>query len=222
MRKNMKKTLLILTFAFIYNINSSEYVIPLDKKHYKESIVVKDYITCEGFNVLNETRDACYDPAPTCISPEILNETRDACYSPVPTCTFPNVLNNANDACINTFDKVGWIDRTDSCQGVRQISTNMFVLRSKTNVRNNTPIIPEGYSWANYQEFNALPDIGYNYYNQCGQSGHSNQNGQPQYEISFSNTASSSYRTHSGTKVGRINTGWNYPNYWLGIVVVKN
>ena len=161
---------------------------------------------------------------------QVLNEAKNACINPIPTCTFPDVLNNAQDACINTFDKVSWIDRRDTCQGVRPISslsssTQVFILKANTNVRNDSPQIPEGYRWITHQEYTSLVyrnNAKLNYHGSCGYSAYSNINGNNQYEISFSNTAATGQRTHSGTYEGHLHTSWNYPNNWLGIAVVRD
>ena len=222
----------ILTILGLSNISAETYQIILDKKHYNNSISVSNYVapnsapTCTLPEVLNNEQTACEIPIPTCTLPEVLNSEQTACEVPIPTCTLPMVLNNENNACINTFDKVGWIDRTDSCQGVRQLSlnSNMFVLRAKTSNRISNPIIPEGYRWITTNEYNNIGSGGpYNYYSQCGNSAYpsSSENGQPQYNIRFSDSNTSGQTTHAGTNEGHIST-WTSPNNWLGIVVYKN
>ena len=208
----MKNLILLSTVLLSMNLTAETYRLTVTSTHVdKDSITIRN---TEG------------DVIPTCTLPEILNEAKNACINPIPTCTFPDVLNNAQDGCINTFDKVGWIDRTDSCQGVRAMSTNanVLVLRANTNIRNNSPQIPEGYRWLTYQEYDSLvAEISiYNYYSHCGHSGYPTKNGQYQREISFSNSFTTNYRTHSGTNEGRVRNGWDYPTGWFGIAVVRD
>ena len=219
----------ILTILGISNISAETYQIILDKKHYNNSISVSNYVapnsapTCTLPEVLNNEQTACEIPIPTCTLPEVLNSEQTACEVPIPTCTLPMVLNNENNACINTFDKVGWIDRTDSCQGVRQTSRhpNVFILRANTRYRISSPQIPEGYSWLSSSQYVNYTNGGntHNYYNKCGHAAYPQMNNGPQHEISFSN---SNTRTHAGTYEGNLNVGWNYPSNWLGIAVYKN
>ncbi len=165
------------------------------------------------------------DVIPTCVLPEILNEAKNACVNPVPQCTFTDVLNSTEDGCVNTFDKVGWIDRTDSCQGVRPISnnSNVLVLRANTPNRINSPIIPEGYRWITYQEYQSLvpQTTTYNYHGHCGHANYPSSNSQPQYEINFSNSSSTGFRSHAGFHEGLVD-GFNSPNNSLGIIVVRD
>ena len=207
----MKKLILLSTILLSTNIVAETYKLTVTSTHIDEgSIVIRNV---EGSVI------------PTCTLPEILNETKDACINPIPQCTFPNVLNNTEDGCINTFDKVGWIDRSDSCQGVRPMSSNanVLVLRSNTSNRIDNPEIPEGYRWITYQEYTSLVTYNgtyWNYYGHCGHSGYP-ANPSAQYEISFSNTRSTGQGGHAGWKEGYVNTIDRATN-WFGIAVVRD
>ena len=148
---------------------------------------------------------------------------------PESTPVFPEVVDNSGSSCINTFDKVGWIDRTsDTCNGVRALSSNpnILVLRSITGYRMENPTIPEGYSWLSVQDYSSqIGSGGYQYYGHCGLSGYPvSQDGLSQREISFSNTITNNCRTHSGTHEGSVQCGsvWDYPTGWFGIVVIRD
>lgn len=203
----MKKIILLSILSL--NIYATEYKIEINKANYDNAVSVEDYV----------------DPSLTCESPEVLNEEKTGCINPIPTCTFPEVLNSTNDACINTFEKVGWIDRTDNCQGIRPMSNNanVLVLRSKTSNRNDNPQIPEGYRWITHEEYTSLVihnGTYWNYYGHCGHSGYP-ANPSTQIEISFSNTRSTGIGTHSGWKEGYKGI-MDQPVGWFGIAVVRD
>jgi hypothetical protein len=138
-------------------------------------------------------------------------------------CDLPMVSNDLGDTCIHTLDKVGWVNRDDSCGGLRQMvsNPNLFILRSNSITKNTSPIIPEGYRWVDSSEYTILVNNRpYNYYSQCGLTGYPTIDGVQQRFITFSDTSTSNYVTHSGTSEGdyRIND-WNSTTNWLGIVV---
>ena len=193
----MKKTIITLTILFGININSDTFVVSLDNKHYNNSISISDY-----------TPPNVAPPEPT-----------------LPTCDLPLVLNDANDGCINTFDKLTWLNRTDTCQGVRQsvMDSNVYYLRANTTQRNLNVAIPEGYEWMTAAEYNALTDVAvHNYYSKCGLgSAYPKINSIYQLEITFSDSASASSYAHTGQHEGTSSWTTGSVNEWFGIVVRK-
>lgn len=193
----MKKTIFTLFMVFSPVLLAETYIMNLNDNN-KNSFIVEPYTE-------NNT------PTP-----------------PALTCIFPEVIDDSGLSCINTFDKVGWIDRnSDTCNGVRQMTanSNIFILRSITAQRIDNPVIPEGYSWLSYSEYQSLitNNSQYNYFRKCGLSGYSlSVEGRAQHEISFSDTSIVGQRTHAGTTEGQSNSGWNHPNNWLGIMVLRD
>jgi hypothetical protein len=195
--KKMKKNIaLSIILASSFNLAASEYVLTLDKKHYDNYIDIQ--------TVTETTEDAGL------------------------TCDLPLVLNATDDACIDSFDALDWIDRTDSCQGVRQTSRNpnVYIIRANTNVRNDNPVIPEGYKWLTSNEYESYMNSGVSTHNYLYHCGHTTNYpylfGQPQYEISFSDSSSSARTTHSGGSEGQVITNsWRFPINWFGIAVYK-
>lgn len=155
--------------------------------------------------------------------------------SSVLTCLDNEILNEDGDLCINVFDKVGWINRTDDCQGVRASgrNPNMYYLRSLSSSRATYPIIPEGYHWMTKSEYitenGNVPDGYVNQkiaYDQCGLFHPETDEGNTQRYITFSDSPAVNLMLHVGY--------WEFqsPNHeyttsfssgrWFGIVVYKD
>lgn len=147
---------------------------------------------------------------------------------PTISCDLPLVLNNSNDSCIDTFDKIDWIETSDSCQGIRQstMNANIYYLRSNTRIINTDPQVPEGYHWMTTSEYNSYASVNtnsdYAYANQCGLSSYPIINGETQQKITFSDSTATGFIIHAGNWERVIGT-WDIPDTnWLGIVVYKD
>jgi hypothetical protein len=200
LKKSISLSLITLSLAISNQVLTEQYIFNIEKTNYNNSIEIK-----------------CNDDL-------VLNNDGTKCVNATPNCELPMVLNESQDSCINTFDKVGWVDRTDNCQGIRQldVNSNILVVRANTRIKINNPEIPKGYRWATTSEYTANGSGSTtNYHAKCGHTIYPMQDGGNQYEISLADTNTTGLRAHAGGTEGYAHASWNYPTIWFGIAIIK-
>jgi hypothetical protein len=197
----LKKIVLIVSLLLTQQVFASKYIMTLNNSSYKNAIKI------------------------SCTKPLVLNNDGTSCINDTPVCDAVSILNEAQDACISSLDSLEWIERSDSCNGVRPLNNNnnFLVLRSNSSTRNTNPVIPKGYRWITVAEYTGMviTETILNYHGKCGLSAYPLIGGFPQKEITFIDTVSTDLRTHAGTNEGVVQSDWDYPSSWLGIIVIK-